>query len=205
MTGVGIYKMYFSKGNNKDWQTWDFWHLHITYDDQVVTCLDIELVSNLKFGSSMDQEDLNLELRSNMDQEDLYEEVESNTFGKMKLQAVQGGTEFTHAVAGQLLEYFQGHRKTFDFPYTAKGTDFQRRVWEALGQIPYGETRSYKDIAVAINKPKAFRAVGNTNNKNPMMIVVPCHRVVGSNGHMVGYRAGLSMKKLLLEHEKGLL
>lgn len=83
-----------------------------------------------------------------------------------------------------------------------KGTEFQKKVWKQLTYIPYGETRTYKEIAVAIGNPKASRAVGMANNKNPITIVVPCHRVVGSNGKMVGYAGGLDMKKKLLDLEK---
>ena len=96
----------------------------------------------------------------------------------------------------QLDEYFAGTRTAFTFPYRLHGTPFQEKVWQALRQIPYGETRSYKDIAEAIGHPKAFRAVGMANNANP------CHRVIGANGSLVGYGGGLEMKKALLELEK---
>ena len=86
-----------------------------------------------------------------------------------------------------------------------KGTDFQIRVWQALCDIPYGETRSYKQIAKAIGKPKAVRAVGMANNRNPLLIVVPCHRVIGANGKLVGYGAGIEKKEFLLRLEKSLL
>lgn len=102
----------------------------------------------------------------------------------------------------QLTEYFLGKRKSFTFPIEMQGTDFQKRVWRALCDIPYGETRSYKDIAIAIGNPKACRAVGMANNKNPIAIVVPCHRVIGANGSLVGYAGGLEMKTALLELEK---
>lgn len=102
----------------------------------------------------------------------------------------------------QLDEYFAGTRTAFTFPYRLHGTPFQEKVWQALRQIPYGETRSYKDIAEAIGHPKAFRAVGMTNNANPIFIAIPCHRVIGANGSLVGYGGGLEMKKALLELEK---
>lgn len=111
-------------------------------------------------------------------------------------------TVLTDKVYDQLIEYFDGSRKVFDFPYTLHGTDFQKKVWMALTEIPYGETRSYKDIATATGKPKASRAVGMANNKNPMVIVVPCHRVIGASGKLVGYAGGLSMKEYLLNLEK---
>lgn len=110
--------------------------------------------------------------------------------------------ELTKLVFRQLDEYFTGTRKTFDFPYRLHGTPFQERVWAALLEIPYGETRSYKDIAEAIGCPKAFRAVGMANHANPIFIVIPCHRVIGTNGGLVGYGGGLEMKKALLELEK---
>ncbi len=110
--------------------------------------------------------------------------------------------ELTELSYSQLTEYFDGKRQKFDFPYKLIGTDFQKSVWQALCDIPYGETRSYKDIAIAIGNVKACRAVGMANNKNPMLIVVPCHRVIGASGKMVGYAGGLPMKEFLLDVEK---
>lgn len=101
----------------------------------------------------------------------------------------------------QLTEYLKGERKTFDLPLNPQGTDFQKRVWKALCEIPYGETRSYKQIAEAIGNPKAVRAVGMANNRNPLLIAVPCHRVIGSDGKLVGYAAGLDKKAFLLRLE----
>ncbi len=101
----------------------------------------------------------------------------------------------------QVCEYLEGHRRTFDFPYELRGTEFQQKVWGALCQISYGETRTYKDVATMVGNPKASRAVGMANNKNPLMIVVPCHRVVGANGNLVGYAGGLEMKSSLLALE----
>ena len=101
----------------------------------------------------------------------------------------------------QLSEYLKGERKAFDLPLNPKGTDFQKRVWRALCDIPYGETRSYKQIAEAIGHPKAVRAVGMANNRNPITIVVPCHRVIGADGKLVGYGGGLEMKEFLLRLE----
>ena len=106
---------------------------------------------------------------------------------------------------GQLSEYFSGNRKTFNLPLLLKGTDFQKQVWQALLKIPFGETRSYKQIAEAIGNPKAVRAVGMANNKNPLLIVVPCHRVIGGNGKLVGYAVGLDKKEYLLRLEGSLL
>ena len=101
----------------------------------------------------------------------------------------------------QLSEYLKGERQIFDLPLNPKGTDFQKRVWQALCDIPYGETRSYKQIAEAIGNPKAVRAVGMANNRNPITIVVPCHRVIGADGKLVGYGGGLEMKEFLLRLE----
>ena len=101
----------------------------------------------------------------------------------------------------QLSEYFAAKRQNFDLPLDFVGTDFQKRVWQALLQIPFGETRSYKDIALEIGNVKAVRAVGAANGKNPISIVVPCHRVIGSNKSLTGYAGGLSTKKFLLTLE----
>jgi len=104
--------------------------------------------------------------------------------------------------AVQLGEYFAGHRKIFDLPLGPMGTPFQMAVWKALQDIPYGETRSYRDIAAAIGNPAACRAVGMACNKNPIWILIPCHRVVGSSRSLTGYAGGLDMKRTLLELEQ---
>lgn len=104
--------------------------------------------------------------------------------------------------AKQLREYFEGKRKEFDIPLSLKGTEFQKNVWEALNQIPYGQTRSYKEIAATIGNERASRAIGMANNKNPCLIVIPCHRVIGSNKALVGYALGLDIKEKLLNLEK---
>jgi methylated-DNA-[protein]-cysteine S-methyltransferase len=104
----------------------------------------------------------------------------------------------------ELEEYFAGERREFTFPLDLRGTDFQLACWQALLAIPYGETRSYADIARAIGKPNAFRAVGMANNRNPIAIVVPCHRVIGSDGTLCGYGGGLDVKRKLLELEGAL-
>lgn len=102
----------------------------------------------------------------------------------------------------QLIEYFNGQRTYFNLPLNPKGTEFQKKVWNALLKIPYGSTCSYKDIAVMIGNEKASRAVGGANNKNPIFIVIPCHRVIGANGDLVGYGSGLDLKRKLLDLEK---
>ena len=111
-------------------------------------------------------------------------------------------TEFTDLVYNEVMEYLDGKRKTFDIKYEINGTEFQMKVWKELTKIPYGETRTYKEIAVAVGNPKASRAVGMANNKNPIAIIVPCHRVIGSDGKLVGYAGGLDMKRALLTLEK---
>lgn len=101
----------------------------------------------------------------------------------------------------QLREYFNGERKKFDLPIKWSGTDFQNAVWKALTKIPYGETSSYSQLAEAVKNPKAVRAVGMTNGRNPIAIVVPCHRVIGKNGSLTGFGGGLKNKEILLKLE----
>ena len=113
-----------------------------------------------------------------------------------------GKTRLLERVADQLGEYFAGERRTFDVPLEAKGTAFQQLVWDALVEIPYGALRSYGDVSKAIGRPAASRAVGAANGRNPIAIIVPCHRVIGSTGQLTGYGGGLPTKKWLLEHEQ---
>ena len=101
----------------------------------------------------------------------------------------------------ELLEYLAGERRGFDLPLAPAGTPFQQKVWRALEDIPYGQTRSYRDIALAAGCPKGFRAVGMANHRNPIPIFIPCHRVVGADGSLTGYAGGLELKKRLLELE----
>lgn len=102
----------------------------------------------------------------------------------------------------ELQEYFAGCRQSFDVPLAPSGTPFQQRVWNALCQIPYGKTRTYGDVAKMAGNPKASRAVGMANHRNPILILIPCHRVIGSDGSLTGYAAGLETKKYLLQLEK---
>jgi methylated-DNA-[protein]-cysteine S-methyltransferase len=104
-------------------------------------------------------------------------------------------------VRGQLDEYFAGTRREFDLKLSPRGTDFQLSVWSALSEIPYGRTASYGEIAAAVGRPKAARAVGGANNKNPLPVIVPCHRVIGAGGALVGYGGGMARKTWLLDHE----
>lgn len=111
-------------------------------------------------------------------------------------------TEVLKEAKKQLEEYFNGIRKEFCLPLNPDGTTFQRKVWEALQAIPYGQTRSYGEIAAAVGNKKASRAVGGANHKNPIMIVIPCHRVIGANGSLTGFGGGLEVKQYLLNLEK---
>ena len=106
-------------------------------------------------------------------------------------------------VKQQLEQYFAGQRQQFNLPLDFQGTDFQQQVWRALLTIPYGETRSYKDIALQIGNEKAVRAVGAANGRNPISIIAPCHRVIGSGGALVGFAGGLDKKQILLSLEQG--
>ena len=105
-------------------------------------------------------------------------------------------------VKKQLEQYFAGQRQQFDLPLDFQGTDFQQQVWQTLLTIPYGETRSYKEIAVQIGNEKAVRAVGAANGRNPISIIAPCHRVIGSSGALVGFAGGLDKKQILLSLEQ---
>jgi O-6-methylguanine DNA methyltransferase len=126
-------------------------------------------------------------------------------FGRGKIDAgwVESA-EKTAPYARQLEEYFSGRRRRFDLPLDLRGTDFQKRCWQELLKIPYGETRSYAQIAQAIGNPAAVRAVGLANGQNPIAIIVPCHRVIGSDGSLTGYGGGLEVKRKLLELEGAL-
>ncbi|MBR3910167.1 MAG: methylated-DNA--[Anaerotignum sp.] len=124
------------------------------------------------------------------------------TWTKIPKEYVLEETELIQSCKKQLEEYFAGKRKTFDLPLVPKGTEFQQKVWKALQEIPYGETRTYGEIAAAVGNPKGARAVGMANNKNPIGIIIPCHRVVGANGKLVGYAGGMEKKAFLLELER---
>lgn len=110
-------------------------------------------------------------------------------------------TELIKRTYLQLMEYFEGKRITFDVPIRLEGTNFQTKVWEELRKIPYGETRSYGEIAKQVGVPKGARAVGGANHNNPILIIVPCHRVIGSSGSLVGFGAGIPVKEMLLKLE----
>ena len=116
--------------------------------------------------------------------------------------SVEKRTPLIERAAEMLKEYFDGERKEFDLPLRLEGTEFQKKAWNALLTIPYGQTRSYKEQAEAVGNIKACRAIGAANGKNPISIIVPCHRVIGANGSLVGFSAGIEVKKALLELEK---
>jgi methylated-DNA-[protein]-cysteine S-methyltransferase len=111
-------------------------------------------------------------------------------------------TPLIRKAAAQLAEYFAGRRRKFDLPLALRGTDFQLSVWKILQAIPYGHTLSYGEVAARAGNPKACRAAGMANNRNPIAIIVPCHRVIGADGSLTGYAGGLSVKQYLLDLEK---
>ncbi|MBR9857467.1 MAG: methylated-DNA--[protein]-cysteine S-methyltransferase [Gammaproteobacteria bacterium] len=115
--------------------------------------------------------------------------------------AVPPTTPLLQSACRQLTEYFEGQRRHFELPLAPRGTPFQQAVWLALQTIPHGEHRSYKDMALLIDNPKAMRAVGLANGRNPIAIIIPCHRVIGASGKLVGYAGGLERKSWLLQHE----
>ena len=147
--------------------------LYLASSDKGVVCINLSGKENL-------MEDIE-RLVPNMEQED--------------------GAGKNEQVIKQLKEYFSGARKDFDLPLHLIGTEFQKLVWRQLCQVPFGKTASYKEIAEKIGKPKAMRAVGQANHRNPIPIIIPCHRIIGANGHLVGYGGGLDKKRFLLSHE----
>lgn len=156
---------------------------------------------------------------SSLDALDYYIPVDDSPLGPIRLRANEHGlTEIAFVTADdepprpnphtrrsqqQLAEYFAGQRQSFDLPLAPQGTPFQQRVWQALLSIPFGRTASYAEIATSLDDPKAVRAVGAANGRNPLAIVVPCHRVIGSDGSLTGYAGGLDRKRWLLAFEAG--
>jgi methylated-DNA-[protein]-cysteine S-methyltransferase len=134
----------------------------------------------------------------------LFINVENENMNQLVDQTWSEEKTFFEKEINQIIEYLCGERTNFDIKVVPQGTDFQKKVWEALLTIPYGEVASYKDIAEKIGNPKAVRAVGQANSKNPIPIIIPCHRVIGSNGKLTGYALGLDMKRKLLEIENGI-
>lgn len=124
------------------------------------------------------------------------------TFGGYADDELEATSPVLAKAQQQLEEYFKGERRSFDLPLAPVGTDFQQAVWRALQQVDYAKTASYSDIATAIGKPQAVRAVGGANNKNPIPIIIPCHRIIGKSGSLVGYGGGLDIKQFLLDLEQ---
>ena len=124
---------------------------------------------------------------------------------RFAVEPTDGSNEVLRRTSDQLGEYFEGDRRVFDLPLELRGTEFQREAWQALADIPYGETSTYGKQAVAIGRPRAIRAVGSANGRNPLSIVLPCHRIVGANGKLTGFAGGLDTKRWLLVHESGVV
>ena len=147
----------------------------------------------------------------------MYIDYLNTPLGEMEIQATEAGvaqvifcgqekkaanpSEITRRCCQQLSEYFAGQRQAFELPLDPKGTDFQKSVWGCLQDIPFGQSLSYGEIADRLNNPKAVRAVGGANGRNPLTIIVPCHRVIGANGTLTGYAGGVERKLWLLKHE----
>lgn len=128
--------------------------------------------------------------------------VKTSSLEPVKDSSLKAISSLLMQTCKELSEYFEGKRKTFSVPIAPNGTEFQKKVWEQLRTIPYGQTRTYGEIAEAIENAKASRAVGGANNKNNILILIPCHRVIGKNGSLVGFACGLEIKQKLLELEK---
>lgn len=121
---------------------------------------------------------------------------------KIDYKITEKETPLLNETEKQIIEYLEGKRRKFNVPLNPKGTNFMKQVWTILQEIPYGEVTTYGQIAQKLGKPKTARAVGMANHKNPIPIIIPCHRVIGSNGKLIGYALGMDMKKFLLEWEK---
>lgn len=121
---------------------------------------------------------------------------------RFPIEPVDGTNAILDRTATQLHEYFDGTRRTFDVPLELRGTDFQQSVWLALAEIPFAETSTYSKQAAAVGRPRATRAVGSANGRNPLSIVLPCHRIVGADGRLAGFAGGLDTKRWLLDHER---
>ncbi len=130
------------------------------------------------------------------------EGIVSVSFVKRRFPSDRNLPECVEEGTRQLEEYFKGVRRNFSLKLLLRGTSFQKLVWQQLKKIPYGKVASYGDVARAIGNPHAYRAVGNANNKNPFVIIIPCHRVIGADGKLVGYGSGLWRKEWLLNHER---
>jgi methylated-DNA-[protein]-cysteine S-methyltransferase len=140
------------------------------------------------------------------DEDGLTQVILAGDDGSVLAEATEGGP-IVHAAAQQLAEYFAGERMAFDVPLAPQGTEFQQTVWTALGDVPFGTTATYGEIARAIGQLTATRAVGAANGRNPIPIIIPCHRVIGASGELTGYSGGggIETKRRLLDHESGTL
>ena len=172
------------------------------------TCLYKSPIGILKISES-DGKIINLSLykkiNDTISDPDLLQNQQKMSWSEQHNQEQYGQgphSELLRKACRQLDEYFQGKRRQFDLPLDYVGTLFQKSVWRELQNIPYGETRSYEDIAVKIGNPKAVRAVGQANNKNPILLMIPCHRVIHKNGDISGFACGIETKKYLLELER---
>ncbi|KAB2878317.1 methylated-DNA--[protein]-cysteine S-methyltransferase [bacterium] len=132
-----------------------------------------------------------------------YKEMSGKIRKVFDAEWVEGTNDVIEQAEKELQEYFSGKRKNFTVPLDLRGSEFEIKIWEQLQKIPYGHVCSYGDIAKKINNPKSVRAVGGANHNNPVAIIVPCHRVIGKNGSLVGYGGGIDKKKLLIELERG--
>ncbi len=130
------------------------------------------------------------------------EAITGLAFGAVELDGEEAPTLLTNRAANELQEYFAGKRQAFTVPLSVSGSAFQESVWHAIARIPYGQTRSYSDIAASAGSPGAYRACGMAANANPIPIFIPCHRVIGANGKLVGYAGGMDIKEFLLNLER---
>jgi AraC family transcriptional regulator of adaptative response/methylated-DNA-[protein]-cysteine methyltransferase len=146
-------------------------------------------------------DEIGLYLLEFVDRRGLEREVECLRL-KTKLAIIPGKTEPIHLIENELTQYFKGTLQEFKTPLLLLGSPFQKQVWDELKKIPFGETRSYSQIALAISRPCAFRAVAQANGANQVAIVIPCHRVINANGDLGGYGGGIARKKWLLDHER---
>ncbi|MEG0923834.1 MAG: methylated-DNA--[protein]-cysteine S-methyltransferase [Anaerovoracaceae bacterium] len=147
--------------------------------------------------------DINLGLLSIVEEDNKIVRVTLSDINDVTIRNEE--TALIRQTYSEIMEYLQGKRKTFDIPLQLHGTEFQLKVWEELKNIPYGETISYKELARRVGSPKGCRAVGQANNKNPIPIIIPCHRVIGEKGKLVGYNGGVEIKQFLLELEHSMV
>lgn len=175
--------------------------LRISEDNSKITSLYLYQKQNVsgEENSSQQKQQRQQEQQNPQGEQNQQRQQEALNFEK---QSHGQESELLTKACRQLDEYFQGRRKKFDLPIGYVGTPFQENVWRELQNIPYGETRSYEDIAVKVGSPKAVRAVGQANNRNPILLIIPCHRVIHKNGDISGFACGIEAKKYLLDLER---